>query len=265
VRHGRATPGYSVAVTWLTVTGLGLALAAVGIGGVLDLAHGPSSDAVTTQSLVGAPIAANDTATDAGDGDGSASTEQGKGLGVLSDAPIVAPEQEPDGTALPGHAPAALLPKYGNYVPFVPTSIRLPSGRLAPIQPAKVHSDGALDIPSNPDRVGWWTGGAQAGEPYGSIVLAGHVDTASFGLGVLSEMLRMQPGQNLKLADGVHGLTYRVQTVQTIPKVELAAGTALFSQDVKHRLVMITCGGPFDRRTHRYRDNVVIVAMPVGA
>jgi hypothetical protein len=45
----------------------------------------------------------------------------------------------------------------------------------------------------------------------------------------------------------------------------LAAGTDLFDQDVKHRLVMITCGGPFDRHTHRYRDNVVIVATPVKA
>jgi hypothetical protein len=182
---------------------------------------------------------------------------------VLSDAPVVAPDQVPAGTALPGRAPVALLPRFGNYVSFVPTSIRLPSGRLAPIQPAKVHADGVLDIPSNPDRVGWWTGGAEAGDPYGSIVLAGHVDTASFGLGVLSEMLTMQAGQDLKLADGVHGQVYQVVSVQRIPKVKLAAGTDLFDQDVRHRLVMITCGGPFNTRTHRYRDNVVIIANPV--
>jgi hypothetical protein len=182
---------------------------------------------------------------------------------VLLPARVVSPSQLPAGTALPGRAPAALLPKHGDYSPFIPTSIRLPSGQLAPIQPAKVLSDGALDVPSDPDRVGWWTGGAEAGEPYGGIVLAGHVDTAAAGLGVLSEMLRMRPGQDLKLADGVHGQNYRVDVVRKISKVRLAAGTHLFDQELKHRLVMITCGGPFDQRTHRYRDNVVILATPV--
>jgi hypothetical protein len=29
------------------------------------------------------------------------------------------------------------------------------------------------------------------------------------------------------------------------------------------RLVLITCGGAFDRRTRNYADNVVVVAEPV--
>jgi hypothetical protein len=253
VRHASGPPRYVVVRTWLTATALGLALVGVGVGGVIDLAsdRGANRDVV----LSAAPIAAGRTQSDG--------SPQGQSLGVLSDAPVVAPDPGPAGTALPGRAPVAQLPKFGNYVSFVPTSMRLPSGRLAPIQPAKVHADGVLDIPSNPDRVGWWTGGAEAGDPYGSIVLAGHVDTASFGLGVMSELLKMQAGQDLKLADGVHGQVYQVVSVQQIPKVKLAAGTDLFDQEVKHRLVMITCGGPFNPRTHRYRDNVVIVANPV--
>jgi hypothetical protein len=264
VRHAAATPRYAVIATWLTVTALGIAIGAVGIGGLSDLVGGLGGNggkgAGGTDAVA---LTAEQPGSEGGsDGDGSEGVE-GQGLGVLVNSRVIAPSELPPGTALPGHAPAALFSKYGNYVPFIPTSMRLPSGRLAPVQPAKVHAGGALDIPANPDRVGWWTGGAQAGEPYGSIVLAGHVDSAAFGIGILSEMLQMRPGQDLKLADGVHGQVYRVQTVQRIAKVKLAAGTDLFDQNVKHRLVMITCGGPFDRHTHSYRDNVVIIATPV--
>jgi hypothetical protein len=191
------------------------------------------------------------------------------GVGGLTDL-LVGPDDD-----VPPVAPAAQVPvdagpagprrpREGRYVAFEPTSIRLPSGRLAPVQRARVHHDGSLDVPRDPDRVGWWTGGAQAGDPYGSIVLAGHVDSAAFGVGVLAEMIDMRPGQDLKVADGRHGQVYRVQTIRRVAKARLTSRTGLFDQDVGHRLVMITCGGPFDPRTHRYRDNVVIVANPVG-
>jgi hypothetical protein len=36
-----------------------------------------------------------------------------------------------------------------------------------------------------------------------------------------------------------------------------------FARDGRVRLTLITCGGPFDRRTRHYRDNVVVTAEPV--
>jgi hypothetical protein len=209
------------------------------------------------------PIAGGPGRADPGPGQSSVPTA-GAELRALSDSAPVAPDQLPAGTALTGRAPTAVVAGVGNYTPFVPTSIKLPSGRRAVVQPAGVLGDGALDVPSDPDRVGWWTGGAEAGEPYGSVVLAGHVDIAGIGVGVLAEMLTMRPGQELTLGDGRQGQTYRVQTVRTVAKAKLTAGTGLFDQGHEHRLVLITCGGPFDRHTHRYRDNVVIVAAPVG-
>lgn len=254
VRHQNAPPRYAAVATWLAVSGFGLAIGAVGVGGLMDLLGGKAAD-LQAQTVAG-PVAGTTRLSSSG--------TDGPDGGGLRDARVVAPDQIPNGIALVGRAPAAQAAKDGDYTPFVPTSMRLPSGRLAPIQPVSVHSDGSLDIPTDPDRVGWWTGGAQAGEPYGGIVLAGHVDSASFGIGVLAEMLTMRPGQELKLADGVHGQLYRVETVRKVPKAELAAGTDLFDQNLKHRLVMITCGGPFDRKTHTYRDNVVLLATPVS-
>jgi hypothetical protein len=256
MKHANLTPRYVDIATWLTVSAFGLAFVGLSTGGLIDLLD-------RTGQATAAPAATSRVSDDEArfpdqfqDDDPFARQ--------LQDGQVVSPAQVPDGAALPGRAPSAVVARDGDYTPFVPTSIRLPSGRLAPIQPAGVHTDGVLEIPDNPDRVGWWTGGAEAGEPYGTTVLAGHVDSASFGLGFLSEMLKMRPGQELKLGDGKYGQRYLVETVQKIPKAKLTAKTSLFDQKLKHRLVMITCGGPFDRHTHRYRDNVVLVASPIN-
>jgi hypothetical protein len=255
VRHAITTPKYVTIASWLVVTGLGLAIGAIGAGGLMDLFDGPAEvDAVAISAPGPTPSGTPDDSDSA----------LGSDPRALRAGKLISPSGVPDGMPEMGQAPAARVAQEKDYVPFRPSSIRLPSGRLAPIQSAGVHQDGVLDVPKNPDRVGWWTGGAQAGEPYGSIVLAGHVDSATFGLGVLAEMLDMRPGQKLKLGDGEHGQVYRVETIRKLPKARLAAGTDLFDQDLKHRLVMITCGGPFDQKTHRYRDNVVMVAYPVG-
>jgi hypothetical protein len=37
----------------------------------------------------------------------------------------------------------------------------------------------------------------------------------------------------------------------------------VFDWDGPERLVLITCGGQFDRRALRYSDNVLVTAVPV--
>ena len=39
-------------------------------------------------------------------------------------------------------------------------------------------------------------------------------------------------------------------------------GRDLFRQDVRARLLLVTCGGEFDRRTGHYERNVVVFAVP---
>ena len=141
----------------------------------------------------------------------------------------------------------------------------MPSGRVARVRSAGVGPRGALEIPADPAQVGWWTGGARAGEPFGGVVLAGHVDSAGYGIGVMAEMIRMRPGQRLEVtADAGRRQAYRVERVWKVNRARIAADTELFDQDRPHRLVLITCGGPFDRRAQHYRDNVIVTAVPVG-
>jgi hypothetical protein len=143
---------------------------------------------------------------------------------------------------------------------FVPTRLVLPSGREAAVHPAGVGPDGALDVPQHPAAVGWWTGGARVRDPFGSVVLAGHVDSRRFGVGAMAELLDARVGDLVQAGNDAGAASYRVERVLDVPKADLVTGTDVISRDGPPRLVLVTCGGAFDPRTHRYADNHVVVA-----
>jgi hypothetical protein len=183
---------------------------------------------------------------------------------TLEESRAVAPEATPTGVAS-GQAPGPV--RAGSQYPaFRPTTLRLPSGRTAPIERSGVRDDdGSLEIPEDPDVVGWWTGGSLAGEPYGGTVIAGHVDSRQYGLGVLAEMRSVRTGQVVVLANAKRSVTYRITGITNVPQARLAADTDVFAQNVPHRLVLITCGGPFNTKTHHYTENIIVVADPVAS
>jgi LPXTG-site transpeptidase (sortase) family protein len=111
--------------------------------------------------------------------------------------------------------------------------------------------------------VGWWQSGALAGDVFGSVVLAGHIDSRDWGLGFFERLRRIRPGDEVLLHDGVYEQRYRVVSTRDVPKASLATGTDTFSQQVPGRLVLLTCTGPYDRVTH-YADNLVVTAEPLG-
>jgi hypothetical protein len=182
---------------------------------------------------------------------------------TLEESQAVAPQAAPTGAA-GGPAPGAV--RAGSQYPaFRPTTLRLPSGRTAPVQRSGVRADdGSLQIPDDPDVVGWWTGGALAGEPYGGTVIAGHVDSRVYGLGFLAEMRGVRVGQVVVVSNARRSVTYRITGVTSVPQARLAADTDVFAQNVPHRLVLITCGGPFNTKTHHYTENIIVTATPVA-
>jgi len=111
--------------------------------------------------------------------------------------------------------------------------------------------------------VGWWQSGALAGDVYGSVVLAGHIDSRETGLGFFVRLLKVRAGDEVTLEGGGYQQRYRVVATRDVPKASLSTGTDTFSQSVPGRLVLLTCTGPFDPVTH-YPDNLVVTAEPVG-
>ena len=121
--------------------------------------------------------------------------------------------------------------------------------------------NGALGVPASVGRLGWWRDGAAPGDRNGAVLVAGHVDSATAGIGAFFRLPQARPGDRAQVVtrDG-RTRTYRVTSVRTMPKGQLP--TSIYSLAGPARLVLVTCGGPFDPVAGRYRDNVVVTAVP---
>lgn len=223
-----------------------LLLAATGLGVALKVSDQPLPDAGSLPSSARTPSSTPST-------------------GAQASPPVSSPAGSPPTTPSPAAPPPP--PNGLTIAPdrsFEPTTLRVPAlGVVAPVVPTAVDGRGALGIPDDPRQVGWWSGGAAPGSPYGTTLLAGHVDSASRGLGSLVDLSRAPIGALVTVTgpDGA-GQAYRVVARRSYPKATLPT-RELFRQDVPARLLLITCGGQFDRSTGHYERNVVVFAVPV--
>jgi hypothetical protein len=140
-----------------------------------------------------------------------------------------------------------------------PTRLRIPALKLDAVVDA-VGVDprtGDFDVPPSIDRVGWYRYGPGATATAGSIVIAGHVDSATQGAGAFFRLGSLSPG------DGVYldNREFRVIGRERYSKSRIPLGR-YFARDGPLRLTLITCGGPFNAATRHYRDNVVVTALP---
>ena len=138
--------------------------------------------------------------------------------------------------------------------------LRLPRFSVdAPITTVRVV-DGVMQVPRNPHRVGWWRDGSAPGAARGTTVLVGHVNYAGVS-GALSVLPQARPGDRVVISSPDGSVRYRVAAVRTYPKSQ-GLPSALFAGGGAPRLVLITCGGPFDSASGNYEDNVVVYAVP---
>jgi len=144
-----------------------------------------------------------------------------------------------------------------------PSRVKL--GRLGIDAPASAIGidleSGALGIPENIKRVGWWRDGAAPGDDAGTILLAGHVDSAKDGAGAFYALKSARSGDVVTLQAGGKTLRYRVTSMRRMRKAALPS--SIYTRTGPRRLVLVTCGGPFDTRAGHYRDNIVVSATPV--
>lgn len=182
-------------------------------------------------------------------------------------APASSPSPPPPASAdappdpAPAVTPAAAPPRPADRAP---DRLRLADLALdVAVVPVGVGPGGALELPDAPDAVGWWLAGATPGAAAGALVLAGHVDTVT-GPGVMADVLDAPLGAVVEVGDGRGGaVAYRLVERRVLPK-SAPLPDELLAAAGPHRLVLITCGGAFDRRTRHYEDNVVLLADPVA-
>ncbi|SDF04544.1 Sortase family protein [Blastococcus aurantiacus] len=164
-------------------------------------------------------------------------------------------------------------------IPFA--SSNHPGGVAAPISADSLTGAGDLFVPSDPRAVSWAREDAAPGAHRGTAILVGHVNSVLDGelvrgaLSDLAEYAVEHVGEEFTvvLADG-RELVYRITGGEQYDKEELAARpelrAALYDQQSAFgpapgtgRLVLVSCGGAFDRASGNYEDNVFVFALPV--
>lgn len=169
------------------------------------------------------------------------------------------PPPSPDAGAVPParRAPSAVTPA-------APTSVLLPSGRTVPVAAVGTTGAGLLAVPDDVDEAGWWRGGSRIGDPFGSILVAAHVDSTTEGLGPFAELLEVAPGARVELAGTDLGQAFEVRERRLVPQGSLTDDSWIFAASGPGRLTLVTCAPPFDRDRGGYQNLAVVTAVPLG-
>jgi hypothetical protein len=148
-----------------------------------------------------------------------------------------------------------------------PELISIPRIRVrAKVIALGLKPNGTAAIPplSTPELASWFDRGPSPGQR-GTAVLFGHVDAKKVGPAVFYRIGTLRFGDLIfvTLRDR-QVAAFRVYSVALYRKSAFPTAT-VYSYTRWPTLRLVTCGGPFDRRTKRYLDNIVVFAKFVGA
>lgn len=148
--------------------------------------------------------------------------------------------------------------------PQPPRVAVLPSGRRVPVSGAGTTEAGLLDVPADVDTAGWWRGGSRIGDPFGSVLVAAHVDSRTQGLGPFAELLTLEPGARVSLESSRLRQTFRIDARRLVPQGSLADHSWIFDASGDLRLTLVTCAPPYDPDRGGYQNLAVVTAVPLG-
>lgn len=128
------------------------------------------------------------------------------------------------------------------------------------IEPHGLESNGEMSLPVSPFVAGWYEFGSAPDSRRGAIVLAAHVDSLAEGVGPFSRLRDAREGMLVDVVDAEGELhRYEVESVERIEKDEVDFDQVFTDQGETH-LVLITCGGVWDRDRSSYTDNYIVTA-----
>lgn len=159
---------------------------------------------------------------------------------TMTPTPVVVPPSREPGAGAPFNVEIETL---GIDVPVVP--IQLEETTLVP--------------PSDPQTLGWWSDGAVPGAEHGTAIITGH--TVHTGGGALDNLETMLLGDVFTVRTDGGRIRYAVDKVEVFDKERISRASArIFSQEVRGRLVLITCE---DWDGTGYNSNVVVYSHPL--
>ena len=144
-----------------------------------------------------------------------------------------------------------------------PTGLQIDTVDVArfPVRAIGLEPDGQLEIPDETE-IGWYRYGATAGQP-GATVLAAHVSWNRTA-GPFARLGTVEPGARIAVTlDDGSMRRYEVVERAIYGKLELPR-ERLWRNTGPEELVLITCGGDYNPEIRRYRQNIVVYAVPVA-
>lgn len=142
-----------------------------------------------------------------------------------------------------------------------PLAIRIADLELdSPVRAVGIEDDGELEVPDETE-VGWYQYGSAPGLP-GATVLAAHVSW-NRKIGPFNQLGTLEPGAHVDVvADDGSTRVYQVVERVVYDKDELPIDR-IWRTTGDETLVMITCGGSYNPDIRRYRQNIVVYAVPI--
>lgn len=124
-----------------------------------------------------------------------------------------------------------------------------------------VRPDQTVEVPSDPDRAGWFRRGPTPGA-LGSAVILGHVDSVE-GPAVFAGLADLAPGARItvRMDDG-SVVIFAVHSVRTYAN-EAFPARKIYGSHGRSELNLVTCGGVYDSARGGYQSNVVVNARLV--
>jgi len=140
----------------------------------------------------------------------------------------------------------------------LPVRLRIPAIDVdTGLESLGLASDQSIEVPSEPSVAGWWERGPRPGQ-VGPAVILGHVRWNAPA--VFSRLDALQRGDEV-LIDRADGTTARfVVTGQGTYRKAAFPSDLVYYPTLDPELRLVTCGGPYDRATGHYSENLVVFA-----
>ena len=144
--------------------------------------------------------------------------------------------------------------------PGLPVHLKIPRINVdADIEYVGRTSKGAMDVPKDVAKAGWFSQGPRPGEK-GSAVIAGHFGLKNFVVAVFSYLYQLKKGDKIYVKDD-KGSTFSFAVRETRNYDPKADATSVFSsKDGKSHLNLVTCEGAWNNVTKTYSQRLVVFA-----
>ena len=142
----------------------------------------------------------------------------------------------------------------------IPVSVHIPAIDVrAEVIALGQKEDGTLEVPSqdDADKAAWYNNSPTPGQA-GSSVVQGHVDYVDQGPAVFFDLGRLTPGDTIEVTreDGKTAV-FTVHRTELHKREEFPTQQVYGSTD-RPELVLITCGGDFNREADEFDSNTII-------